>query len=91
MGKVTEELVALITKQIRDHGIVVWYDPERAYGDVVDQLQLPETPVLRYEDSVFQLRHRLEPLLEFVDNDGRIQANFETPPRVLLYSWFAHF
>ena len=36
MGKVTEELVALITKQIQDHGIVVWYDPERVYGDVVN-------------------------------------------------------
>ena len=85
MGKVTEELVALITEQIQDHGIVVWYDPEQAYGDVVDQLQLPETSVLRYEESVFQLRHRLEPLLEFVDDDGRVHANIETPPRVLLY------
>jgi hypothetical protein len=85
MGKVTEELVALITRQIQDHGIVVWYDPDLAYGDVIDQLHPPETTVLRYEDSVFQLRHRLEPFLEFVDNDGRIQATIETPPRVLLY------
>ena len=85
MGKVTEELVALITKQIQDHGIVVWYDPEQTYGDVIDQLQLPETPVLRYEESVFQLRHRLEPFLEFVDDNGRVRDNIETPPRVLLY------
>ena len=41
MGKVTEELVALITKQIQDHGIVVWYDPEHTYGDVIDQLHAP--------------------------------------------------
>ena len=53
MGKVTEELVTLITKQIQDHGIVVWYDPEQAYGDVVDQLHLPETTVLRYQGSFF--------------------------------------
>jgi hypothetical protein len=85
MGKVTEELVALITKQIQDHGIVVWYDPERAYGDVVDQLQQPETPVLRYEGSVFALRHRLEPFLEFVDDVGRPHPNIDTPSRVLLY------
>ena len=85
MGKVTEELVGLITKQIQDHGIVVWYDPEQTYGDVIDQLQLPETPVLRYEESVFQLRHRMEPFLEFVDDEGRVRDNIETPPRVLLY------
>ena len=85
MGKVTEELVALITKEIQDHGIVVWYDPDLAYGDVINQLHPPETTVLRYEDSVFQLRHRLEPFLEFVDDDGRLRANIEAPPRVLLY------
>jgi hypothetical protein len=85
MGKVTEELVALITKQIQDHGIVVWYDPECAYGDVVDQMHLPETTVLRYQGSVFALRHRLEAFLEFVDDDGRVHTNIETPPRVLLY------
>jgi hypothetical protein len=85
MGKVTEELVALITKQIQDHGIVVWYDPEQAYGDVVGQLHFPETTVLRYQGSFFDLRHRLEPLLEFLDEDGRFHANIETPPRLLLY------
>ena len=41
--------------------------------------------MLRYEDSVFHLRHHLEPFLEFVDDDGRVHANVETPPRVLLY------
>ncbi len=80
MGKVTEELLALITKQIQDHGIVVWYDPEHAYGDVIDQMHTPEITVLRYESSVFQLRHHLEPFLEFVDDAGRFHANIEPPP-----------
>jgi hypothetical protein len=84
MGKVTEELVALITKQVQDHGLVVWYDPEPAYGDVVDQLSLPETTVLRYQGSFFALRHLLEPFLEFVDDAGTFHVNVETPPRVLI-------
>ena len=33
MGKVTEHLVSLITKQVEDKGIVVWYDPEKAYSN----------------------------------------------------------
>lgn len=85
MGKVTDELVALITKQSQDHGLVVWYDPEQAYGDVVDRLSLPETAMLRYQASFFELRHRLDPFLEFVDDTGRFRANLETPPRVLVY------
>jgi len=83
MGKITEELVALITKQVQDHGLVVWYDPERAYGEVVDQL--PETSVLCYQSSFFELRHRLEPFLEFADDAGQFHTNLETPPRVLVY------
>ena len=85
MGKVTDELVALITKQVQDHRLVIWYDPERTYGDVVDQLQLPETTMLRYEGSFFALRHGMEPFLEFVDNDGQFHTNMETPPRALVY------
>jgi hypothetical protein len=85
MGKVTEELVALITKQIQDRGLVVWYDPGQEYGDVVDQLSLPETTVSRYQSSFFDLRHLLEAFLEFVDTAGQFCTNIETPPRVLVY------
>jgi len=85
MGKFTEELVTLITKQIQDHGLVVWYDPEQAYGDIVDQLHLPETTILPYHGSFFALRHCLEPFLECVDEDGTWHAQVDTPPRLLLY------
>ncbi len=39
-----DHLRGLVEKQVRDHGIVVWYDPERAYGEAVAQLGLAETP-----------------------------------------------
>lgn len=63
----------------------MWYDPEQAYGEVVDQLALPGTTVLRYQGSFFELRHRMEPFLEFVDDEGRLGANVEAPPRLLVY------
>jgi hypothetical protein len=31
-GVVTRSLVALIAKQVADHHLVVWYDPERVGG-----------------------------------------------------------
>ncbi|HEY7492340.1 MAG TPA: hypothetical protein VIH59_14675 [Candidatus Tectomicrobia bacterium] len=85
MGKVTEELVALIIKQVQDHGLVVWYDPEQAYGDVVAQPHLAETTLLCYQGSFFVLRYRMEPFLEFVDDDGKLRASVEAPSRVLIY------
>lgn len=85
MGKVTEELTALVARQVRDHGIVVWYDPEQAYGEVLDHLNLPDTTVVRFTDSFFRLRYQIEPFLEFVEEDGRLRPGLATPPKLLIY------
>ena len=47
MAVVTEYLFQLIAKHVDDHGLVVWYDPNRAYGAVVADLSLPKTIVAR--------------------------------------------
>lgn len=31
MGKVIEYLLKLVTKQVKDNGIVVWFDPDQIY------------------------------------------------------------
>jgi hypothetical protein len=73
-GLVTEHLVQLIAKQVDDKGLVVWYDPEQAYGAVVADLSLPKTTVARYDGSFFKLRKEIDPWL----NDGQ-------PPRLVVY------
>jgi len=47
MGKVTEYLINLITKQVENNGIVVWYDPEKTYTGVIETLSIPDTTILR--------------------------------------------
>lgn len=71
MGKITEYLISLITKQVDDKGIVVWYDPEKAYKGVIDHLSILDTKVFRYEGSYFALRALLELFLEFIDDNGK--------------------
>src|SRR5438093_5890065 len=73
-GVVTEYLFQLIAKQVEDRGLVVWYDPERAYVQAAAELVLPKTTVARYGDSFFHLRHEIDHLL----NDSQ-------PPRLVLY------
>ena len=73
-GVVTEHLISLIAKQVDDHHLVVWYDPERAYASVAEALTLAKTTVARYEGSFFQLRH---------DIDGLMDE--EQPPRLVVY------
>ena len=41
-GAVTEYLFNLIAKQVEDHGLVVWYDPEQAYTEVAASRPSPE-------------------------------------------------
>ncbi len=74
MAVVTNHLVSLITKQVADYRLVVWYDPDQSYVSVASELELPNTTVARYDDSFFQLRHEIDGLLNDVE-----------PPRLLVY------
>jgi len=74
MAAVTEHLIGLIAKQVEDRGLVVWYDPERAYASVAETLDLPDTTVARYDGSFFALRHQIDHLI-----------NDQEPPRLVVY------
>jgi PglZ domain len=74
MAVVTEYLFQLIAKQVDDRGLVVWYDPEQAYGAAATELHLPNTTVARYDGSFFRLRKEIDHLL----NNGQ-------PPRLVVY------
>jgi hypothetical protein len=85
MGKLTDSLQQLLLRQINERGIVVWYDPEKAYTHVVEKLALPDVTVLRHADGFFRLREKLEPLMEWVDENGNPRPDGEVPPRLLIY------
>ena len=57
MAVVTEYLTQLLAKQVEDRGLVVWYDPERAYAEAALILTLPKTTVARCDGSFFRLRN----------------------------------
>jgi len=67
-------LIQLIAKQVDDKGLVVWYDPEQAYGTVAAELSLPNTTVARYDGSFFRLRSEIDHLL-----------TESLPPRLVVY------
>jgi hypothetical protein len=74
MPVVTECLVQLIAKQVDEKGLVVWYDPEQAYGTAAAELHLPNTTVARYDGSFLKLREEIDHLL----NEGQA-------PRLVVY------
>jgi hypothetical protein len=74
VGVVTEYVFNLVAKQVNDRGLVVWYDPERAYVSAVELLSFPNTIVVRYQGSFFQLRHEIDHLL-----------NGQQAPRLIVY------
>jgi hypothetical protein len=53
IGVVTNYLFQLIAKQVEDHRLVVWYDPERAYTAVAAAFKLSNTTVAQYDGSFF--------------------------------------
>jgi len=75
-GLVTEHLISLIRKQVEEHGLVVWYDPDGLYAEVTESLALPDTTVLRYEGSFIKLRWEI---------DQKHLMDGEEPPRLVVY------
>lgn len=73
-GLVTDHLRALIAKQVDDHCLVVWYDPEGYFREIAGELGIPETTFVRHDGSFFALRRAIDPLMEGLD-----------PPRLLVY------
>jgi len=85
MGKLSDRIRSMIARQVKNWGIVVWYDPEKAYTGLIQNLGVPDTTVLTYTDSFFRLRHELEPHLEFVTLEKKPKDGCGVPPRVVVY------
>lgn len=74
MGLVRDYIRKMVAKQVKDNHLVVWFDPDEIYGDIVADLEMPDATVARYQDSFFELRHDIAPLM-----------TREDPPDLLIY------
>ena len=74
MGIVSDHLVSLITKQVEERFLVVWYDPGGDYRSVAENLQIPCTTIARYDCSFLKLRREIDPLLNGLE-----------PPKLVVY------
>jgi hypothetical protein len=74
MGVVTETLTQLIVQHVTEHGIVMWFDPERHYDTVVASIAQPGWHFLTFKDSYYHLRAEVEPWVRGFD-----------PPKLLVY------
>ena len=74
MGIVTDYIRTMVARQVSEQRLLLWLDSERHYGELVDQLGLDDTIVVRYHDSFFALRHTID-----------VQLSGDHPPRMLVY------
>ncbi|MDD5370770.1 MAG: PglZ domain-containing protein [Anaerolineaceae bacterium] len=74
MGIITDTLVQQIAEQVQAHRVVVWFDPEKAYLSVVNNLEISETAVYRYlpEKGFLFLRRELEPIWSSLDEKPQL-------------------
>jgi PglZ domain len=85
MGKLSDRIRELLARQVKQRGIVVWYDPDKSYTKLAQNLSLAETTVLVYTDGFFRLRHEIEPYLDFVTPDGKPTDHCNVPPNIVVY------
>jgi len=85
MGKVTNELIQLIEKQVDEHGIVVWYDAGHDYENVWETISEKGITVLAYDGSFLKLRRDLDPYLECLEESGSFREKATHPSWLILY------
>jgi hypothetical protein len=79
MGVITDALSELIAGHIREHGLVLWFDPEKHYAEIAQDLSAGQERVVQFDGSYYQLRHDVEPFIRKAE-----------PPKLLVYlpvSW----
>lgn len=77
MGIVTEYLIGMIKRQLDERRLVVWFDPDKHYFEVFQNLSIPDVQTFAYKDSFFKLRKEYDSLL----NDLSLDA----PPKMVVY------
>ncbi|MDG6251401.1 MAG: hypothetical protein QCH34_11305, partial [Methanocalculus sp.] len=70
----SEYIKEMVAKQVKDNHLVVWFDPEEIYRDIVADLETPGATATQYRESFFELRHDIAPLMRGED-----------PPDLLIY------
>ena len=70
-GRISAAVVELLRRQAADRGLVVWYDPQKAYEHLAARLAIADCTLLRYENGFFHLREQLDPLMGRMDLLGK--------------------
>lgn len=73
IGAVSRYVLDMVRAQVREHGLVVWFDPDRHYTELLPELA-GDTTVLQYANSLFDLRRQADPYLQS-----------ETAPMLVIY------
>src|SRR4051812_10425187 len=77
---VSEHLRALLTQEVKRHGVLVWYDPQGHFSEFVELLELDHAQVVPYRGSYYRLRYEIEPAYGRFDCDS-----IATLPGLILY------
>jgi len=68
MAKLVKNYIEkLIKKQIEEHGIVVWYDPDGCYRSMISEINWTNVPLIKYEGSYYDVRFKAEQYFESID------------------------
>ena len=76
MSRIADYFSHLIRELTEESGIIIWYDPDAFYKEILPEIALTNCPVFKYEGSFFSLRRLIEPLLA---DDAKLPALLYVP------------
>ena len=65
---IKNKLIGIVKNHIKNNGIVIWYDPEQNYGNLVNGSDFDDIPLFKHEGSYYDLRFKIE---EYFNKDEK--------------------
>jgi len=65
---IKSQLRDMIKSKLKEYGIVIWYDAESIYKEIVSQSDFIDVPVIKYEGSYYEVRFKGE---EYFNGEGK--------------------
>lgn len=86
MGSISEHIRRFIQTHLEKHGLVVWYDPEKRYGSLLESGWNGVKVLRGTPESLLRLRYEADSTLEAGSTSERLGENF---PPLLVYLPFS--
>ena len=67
---IKDAVISIINNNLEEHGIVIWYDPDEIYKDIVNKINFEEISIIIFDGSYYDVRFKAEEYFDGLDKNN---------------------